>query len=68
MSFLETKVISTIDPDTIGTRIAIPSKSPLSLVNALVTAIAAPVDVGTILWPPARPSRILCLFTLSTVG
>src|SRR3989344_6408967 len=62
--FLETKVISAIDPVIIGTRIAIPSKSPESFGKAFVTAIAAPEDVGTQLRPPARTSRRYCLIIL----
>jgi hypothetical protein len=46
VSFLEMKVISTIEPQTTGTRIEIPSKSHFSTGNASVTAIAAPVELG----------------------
>jgi hypothetical protein len=41
------KVISTIEPAGTGTRIEMPSNSPLSSGNASVTAIAAPVELGT---------------------
>jgi len=48
VSLLATKVISTIEPARTGTRREIPSKSPDRFGKALVTAIAAPVELGTI--------------------
>ena len=49
-------VISTIDPAGTGTRIEIPSNNPFNTGNASVTAIAAPVELGTMLQAAARPS------------
>jgi hypothetical protein len=42
---------------TTGTRITIPSKRPLSSGMARMSAIAAPVDAGTMLTAAARPRR-----------
>src|SRR3989344_1457581 len=61
-----TKVTSTIEPVITGTRIEMPSNFPESAGNALVTAIAAPVDEGTILCAAALPSRKSFLFGPST--
>jgi hypothetical protein len=44
-----TKVKSEIEPTGIGTRKATPSNLPSNSGNTFVVAIAAPVDVGTIL-------------------
>ncbi len=62
----EIKVISTIDPAGTGTRIEIPSKSPSSFGKAFVTAIAAPVEDGTIFCAAALPSRRSFLLGPST--
>ncbi len=63
--FFEIKVISAIEPIATGTRIDMPSNFPSSDGYAYVTAIAAPVEEGTMFWPAERPSRKSFLFGLS---
>ena len=65
---LVTKVKSDIDPTGIGTLKATPSNLPANSGNALVVAIAAPVDVGTILAAPARPILKFLLDGASTIA
>ena len=60
------KVISTIDPAGTGTRIETPSNNPFNSGKASVTAIAAPVEEGTIFWAAALPSRRSFLLGPST--
>src|SRR3989344_734307 len=52
------KVTSAIDPAATGTRSEMPSNFPERDGYALVTAIAAPVEVGTMFCAAALPSRM----------
>src|SRR3989344_1045315 len=63
--FLVTKVRSTYEPATVGTRTEIPSQNDTP-VTALVTVVAAPVEDGTMFCAAARPSRRSFLLGLST--
>ena len=50
--------MSAIEPATTGTRRLMPSNFPMSGAYACATAVAAPVEVGTMFCAAARPSRI----------
>ena len=67
VSLFVMKVISAIDPAGVGTRMLIPSKFPSHSGMALVTAIATPVELGTIFCAAARPSRQSFLLGPSTM-
>ncbi len=60
------KVTSTIEPVMTGTLIETPSNFPARPVITFVTAIAAPVDEGTMFIAAALPSRQSFLFGAST--
>jgi hypothetical protein len=54
----DARTIAESEPATTGTRIATPSNRPASAGIARVTAIAAPVEAGTMLTAAARPRRM----------
>jgi len=56
--FLVRNVRSESDPHGTGTRIAMPSNNPDNSGMVSAVACAAPVDVGIILIPAARPRRM----------
>ena len=59
--------MSASDPTGTGARTATPSNRPRYSGNALVVAVAAPVDVGTRFAAPARPLRA-CVCGESTMA